>query len=913
MLYLAVCFAAGILIAGRIPPGLDAAAIGTILLALAALFYRKHFAGTVFVMGAFAAAGAFAFAAANGAVRADRVKLLYDSGTVASGSPVEVEGILAGRPEPSIDGELLTLRVENLTARRAEYAATGNVRVFVPMPDTGSGRSSGPSSSEAPLGSRSSDPDSPNFKSQISDLRSQIPNLKYGSRIRVACTLEREDEYLNPGVQTKRELLDRLDIDATCPVKSPLLIEHIADESVFVPLAWVYDQRGRLIDAFHANLSPKAAGVMIASLLGNKYFLDKETADLFRDGGTFHILVISGLHITFIGGLLLLLIRRLTRNRWLQFVLTASALWAYTLAVGADVPVVRAAIMFTIILFSHAIYRSSELLNSLGFCGLVLLAWRPADLVNPSFQLTFVSVAAIIGCGYPLIEHLRSIGDWRPSPSTPFPPNVAGWLRRSCETLYWDADAWEVEAKRLPWTARFVKSPYMARRSLRVIQKVVRYVFEAMVISLIVQLWMLPLTIVYFHRVSVASIFLNLWVGALITLESFAALAGAAAGKVSELLGAGFYAIADAANWLMLSLPRLLSDGGWASFRLPAYSGNGSVIYAAYFIPLVFIAYAITRWRPFSLKQGASFGNVVLTGALFSTAVLVVIMVVHPLSVPSPDGRLHIDFLDVGQGDSALITFPNGETMLVDGGGRANYRDSADQDGDAFVPDSRGIGEAVVSQVLWEKGYSHIDHILATHADADHVQGLVDVAKNFAVGSAIFGRMPPDDPDLAELTQVLNKRRNPAEIVARGDVFTVGGVRIEVLSPAVTDDPASASGNNTSVVLRLLYGTRSFLLTGDIERAAEAELLANSGTVSADVIKVPHHGSRTSSTPEFVDAVKPQYAVISVGRRSQFGHPNADVVERWRLAGANVMATGERGMISISTDGRDLEIKRFVH
>src|SRR5207253_3195212 len=122
---------------------------------------------------------------------------------------------------------------------------------------------------------------------------------------------------------------------------------------------------------FQNNLSPSAAGVMIASLLGDKYFLDKDTADLFREGGTFHILVISGLHITFIGGLLLLFVRWITRNRWVQCGVTIAVLWGYTLAVGADVPVVRAAVMFTIVLFGYAIYRRGSLLNSLGLCALV--------------------------------------------------------------------------------------------------------------------------------------------------------------------------------------------------------------------------------------------------------------------------------------------------------------------------------------------------------------------------------------------------------------------------------------------------------------------------------------------------------------------------------------------------------------
>ena len=233
--------------------------------------------------------------------------------------------------------------------------------------------------------------------------------------------LEREDEYLNPGVIRGPEMLDQLGIDARGSIKSPLLIEHIADESVFLPLAWVYDRRARLIRDLTSELSPSAAGIMTASLLGGKHFLDRETAEVFREGGTFHVLVISGLHITFIGGILLLIVRALTRDRWSQFLITNTVLWAYTLAVGADVPVVRAAIMFTVMLFSDVIYRPANMLNSLGFCALVLLAWRPSDLFNPSFHLTFVSVAAIVSIAYPMIEGLRKIGAWSPTAAAPFP------------------------------------------------------------------------------------------------------------------------------------------------------------------------------------------------------------------------------------------------------------------------------------------------------------------------------------------------------------------------------------------------------------------------------------------------------------------------------------------------------------
>ncbi len=880
MVFIGLCFAAGILTAqtGAIDSRISIAVC--IASALLALILRKTDIATALVAIAFAAAGALSQQVEVQSVRADRLKILYDMGVIKSGSPVEVEGVLLGRPEPSVDGEFLTLRAETLRYRGNDRTVSGNVRLFVPVKEN----------------------------------KFQISNLKYGSRIRVACDLEREDEFLNPGVMTRREVLDRLDVDATGTVKSRLLIEHIADESVFLPLAWVYDQRANLINDFKNNLGRRAAGVMIASLLGDKYFLDKDTADLFREGGTFHILVISGLHITFIGGLLLLFLRQMTRNRWLQFGVTTAVLWAYTLAVGADVPVVRASIMFTIILFSYAIYRRGTLPNSLGVCSLILLVWRPSDLFNPSFQLTFVSVGAIVAFAYPLIEHLRNIGSWTPAARTPFPPNVPGRLRRFCEMLYWHENAWKIEAKRQVWTAKLFKSPYLDGRMGAGIQRVGRYIFEGILVSLTVSVCMLPLSVVYFHRVSVASVLLNLWVGFFIAIESFAAVIGAILGHVSGLLAAPFSAFADVSNWLMLALPRLISNVNWASFRLPAYTGYGRVIYIVYFVPLILLAVAVGRWKPFELKSESRFiDRRVFFGTLLSASMLIAIVVFHPFSSPRPDGRLHIDFLDVGQGDSALVTFPDGETLLVDGGGRSKYRDSTNSEDAAepFAPDTRGIGEAVVSEVLWAKGYSHIDHILATHADADHIQGLADVAKNFSIGAAIFGRTPMNDPDFAEVAAVLRRRGIPTEIIARGEILKFGDATGEVLYPFPIDDPNAPSDNNHSVVLRIVFENRAFLLTGDIERQAETDLIHSGGTLTADLIKVPHHGSRTSSTQEFIDAVGAKYAIISVGRTSPFGHPHTDVVERWKAAGVNVMTTGERGLISVSTDGKDLKIDKF--
>ncbi|MBS1793461.1 MAG: ComEC/Rec2 family competence protein [Acidobacteria bacterium] len=884
LFWLAAAFAAGVVAGAQLPTDWRIAPAVSALGAASALVFIRKKSAPLFLLLAFFAAGTFCFQTGNQPVRDDRIRRIYDENRLKSGEPVEVEGVVRGETESAAGGFFLLLDAEKLTAGGVERKVSGTVRLFAEL---------------------SSEPTADEFRNL---------ELRGGARIRVACGLRREDAFLNPGVVSKKELLDGQGIDATAVVKSPANVEKLADPRGFSPVRLLSDWRKTLIDGFRSRFGVATAGIMIASLLGDKYFLDKPTAELFRDDGTFHVLVISGLHITFIGGLALLLVRVFTRRRFWQFVVAAGFLWAYSIAVGAEVPVVRAAIMFTGVLFSQVVYRRASLLNAVGLCSLLLLVWRPEDLFSQSFQLTLLSVLAIVAGAFPLVEKLRAIGEWQPSAETPFPPNVPVPLKRFCEMLYWREAAWRIESGRQIWSANLFKSPYLKILEARGGQGVVRYLFEGILVSLIVQAWLLPLGVLFFHRVSIASVLLNLWVGFFIALESFAAVIALALAAVSEQAALPLVKLTEALNWLLLAVPRVFVENDLAGFRVPAYTGPWRSIYVLYFAAVLILTIAVNRWRPFDLDHKSRKFRV--RGAAAAFLLLAALVVFHPFSAPAPDGRLHIDFLDVGQGDAALVTFPNGETLLVDGGGRPNYgRQYVQRDGaepELFEPDAATIGETVVSRFLWEKGYSRIDYLLATHADADHIQGLTDVAKNFRVRAAFFGRTPETDADFAALAEVLRRRRIEAVVVKRGDVLDFGAARVEVLYPEADDSATADADNDHSVVLRVLFGAKRFLLTGDIEKGTERLLLANPDFLRADVVKVAHHGSRTSSTADFVAATRAVYAIVSVGRTSQFGHPHREIVERWQAAGAKILTTGERGTISVSTGGNDLVLNRFL-
>jgi len=426
---------------------------------------------------------------------------------------------------------------------------------------------------------------------------------------------------------------------------------------------------------------------------------------------------------------------------------------------------------------------------------------------------------------------------------------------------------------------------------------------------------LLPLLIIYFHRLSLSSVVLNIGVSLLLALLSAIALLALLISQVSATLAAPLCSLANGVNWIMIHSVDPFARAGLASIRLPEYSQWGAAIYLVYYVPLIFILGQLARWHPL--------GSPVPNGQLrirrwhiasLAQAVLLIVVLFHPLSAGRPDGNLHVDFLDVGQGDAALITMPDGATLLVDGGGRPSFGAPLKPgEVDSYQRDGRSVGEMVVSEYLWWRGLDTVDYVLATHADADHIDGLNDIVRNFRVRSALVGRTPESDSEYAKFQQSLASTKTNLAVINAGDTLHFGNVTATVLWPDTSEDPNAPSGNNDSVVLKLQYGERSILLTGDIEKEAENQIMTKIGDFQVDLVKVPHHGSRTSSTNSFVAATRPRFAVISVGQTSIFGHPHAEVVERWKMSGAEVLTTGRSGTISVTTDGKELWVKKFVN
>ena len=857
------------------------AGVGFALVAIV-LITRKVAAAFACVVPAFFCAGMALALIDNDRVAPNRISRLYDEGIIAVGDPVELTGVVAGQPEVAPDGFYLSLRSEQIRIKGVERLANGSVLLFAQTRDEGT-------------------------KQNYDTLE-----LRHGARVRMMLTLDREENFRNPGALSFTEYLDRKGFDATGVIKSPLLVERLDDAKVFLPLAWLYEWRARLEKEFSAKFSTETAGVLDAALLGNRYNVSQSAAERLRDGGAFHVLVIAGLHISFVAAVLYLLARVLFRRRLVQFLFAGILLWAYVIAVGLQEPVVRAASMCTLVGFAPLVWRRANSLNVIGGAALGLLIWRPSDLFDPSFQLTFLSVLSIVSLAVPTLRKLQSIGSWRPTIETPYPPDGPGWFRMLSEALFWSEREWRREMAGSNVRYRLFKSPIAKRLERWRLQRPLRYAFGAMVVSLSVQIGMMPVLVIYFHRLSIVSPLLNIFVGALLAMLAFVALIAVALSHISLWLATPVIFLANKIDWLMIHLVDPFARLGLASIRLPHYSGWPAFVYGVYYLSLGILVMALARWnplRPFAAgrkKRRRTLGLAIVT-FLFGFAAIVF----HPFSAPRPDGKLHVDFLDVGQGDSALLTMPDGTTVMIDGGGRPNFRGEDDSD-QQFERDTRSIGEGVVSEFLWARGLDRVDYLMPTHADADHIDGLKDVARNFKVRGAIVARTPFSDAEYVQFAARMKEAGVPIERIGAGDVLHFGEVVAEVMWPPPAADSDLPWRNNDCLVLRVRYGDKVFLFTADIEKQAEANILNEKLDLRSNVIKVAHHGSRTSSTEAFISATRPSLAIISVGRTSIFGHPHKEVVERWRASGARVMTTGQRGTITIVTDGRELSVSTFV-
>jgi competence protein ComEC len=708
-----------------------------------------------------------------------------------------------------------------------------------------------------------------------------------GERVRADARLTQPDVYRDPGAWNRRDYLLDQGITATATVKADrIAVIEPAKERSFAcrVVGWQQAGSSRIL-ALPAAMSAWPASlrlgeddaIMLAAMVtGDRTYLSHALRVGFERTGSFHMLVVSGLHLAIVAGLIFWIARKLRVPQMPATLITITASFAYALFTGFATPVQRSLWMVTLYLVGRLVYRERNVLNTIGFASLCLLAASPRSLFDSSLQMTLLAVVSIGGVAAPLLASTvhpylsATRGLALVALDVKLPPRQAQFrvmLRMFAAALARATQRW-VGWGAFPWTIRFL---------LRCL--------EALVVSCIVELAMALPMAVYFHRITVFALPVNILILPLLGVLLPAALLTLIASFVSTTVATIPAVLAAVLLHLGVRLVHTFGSVAAGDFRVPA----PLPLQVAIFSVLLGLAVLLARRGN---QTGTSWQRRFAWVAMIGAAVVVVM----PRPIEHPHDALLVEAIDVGQGDSLLLVTPDGKTMLVDGGGFGG--------GPRQVPQDFDIGEEVVSPVLWSRGIRHLDVVALSHAHSDHMGGLPSVLRNFKPDELWVGNNPPIDAYKALMDEaaMLGVRVHPLR--AR-DGAALGDAQIRVLAPLANYEPGAEPSNNDSLVLHVGYRGTSVLLEGDAEDPIEQGMLAEAGLEST-LLKVGHHGSVTSTQPEFLARVAPQWAVISCGLHNRYGHPREEVLAELQAAHVRTFSTDIDGATCFELDGKDV-------
>jgi competence protein ComEC len=698
-----------------------------------------------------------------------------------------------------------------------------------------------------------------------------LGQYQYGDILQIQAALRAPRGFLNPGLFSFGEHLRRQGIVAEATVSHPLDVTKIGEQPSIL-LRDVYTWREKIRQAAHHSLKDEPLAIFLAMIIGETGHLTNTIRDRFMASGTTHILSISGSHL----GLVAIVVFPLARwailslpQGWLLrlgLYLTASQCAAlvtilpvlfYAMLAGGQVATIRSLMMILVYLLAVLVHREDNLLQALALATLLVLLWDPRALGDISFQLSYGSVLMI------------------------------------ALAMEWFGSAGQARGPLIPQDFK---------------QKLLEKGKLYLMITLAATLGTAPIVAYYFNQVS--------WVGILSNL-----LVVPIAGLVIVPLGLFCAVVSLFFDQPMLPLANLLqglyslfygavnlfSRFPWAELRV----ASPSLAWMLTFYLSLILLTSLWIGRPFNFSQlSPRLGRFrwIVPGLLL--ALPVVGMACPP--IPGSSKPLRISFLDVGQGDSTVIQFPDGQVMVVDGG-----RAFGDFD----------LGRLVVAPYLWDQGIQHIHYLVATHPQLDHIGGLVFLMERFAVGEVWTNGIERDKEFYRQFRATLKQEGLVERSVSREETpRPIGPCWVHFLNPAgfpPVDSLAKPEGwagahsgrgsleNNRSIVLKLSCASYSFVLAGDIEEEAERELADLGELLRATVIKVPHHGSRGAMEPAFLEAVLPKVAVVSAGAHNPYGHPAPEVLSAYEELGSQIFRTDQQGAIVIEVTQDILRVRQF--
>jgi competence protein ComEC len=722
----------------------------------------------------------------------------------------------------------------------------------------------------------------------VSDLEG-LPDLRCGDLVEAPMRLRVPEWYRDPGAWQYADYLLAQGIGFHSNVKAAKLVRLGGGAAglqcrLYAMQSWAAGRMLGFVGSRANRMLPRVmrlsvddAGMLNAMLFGDRAGLNHGLRLGFERTGSFHLFVVSGMHVGLLAGLVFWCARRLKLRDWIATLLTISFTAGYALLTGFGAPVQRALFMTVVFLLARLLSRERSVLNALGAAALGVLVWLPSALFEASFQMTFLAIVAIGGIAVPL-------GEWSFLP-----------YARAADRL---GDIWE-DARMRPrvsqmrvmlrvWGESF--AGVFGGWAYGVPARVVRWgllAVELALIGAVAELVMVLPMAMYFHRATMFALPANMLSVPLVAMVAPMALVTFCASLVSPWL-----AMVPGGCTALLLHGLTAVIGRVSAVRMADLRVPGPVWWVAL---LALAGWSFCMWAVRRSRGWAWVAVAVLP--------LIAVMVLWPERAVVSAGAMEVTAIDVGQGDSLLVVSPEGRTMLVDAGGPVGGVNEAAEATSRF-----DVGEEVVSPYLWSRRIRRLDVIALSHAHSDHMGGMAAVMRSFKPRELWVGI----DPDSEAYRELLAEAKELGVVVRHlhaGDDVAWGGAAVKVLAPEAGYVNAGGPVNNDSLVMRVEYGKASVLLEGDAEGPSERAMLARMTPVT--LLKVGHHGSRTSTTPEFFAAVAPKDAVVSVGRGNTFGHPRFEVVERIGAAGTRLYRTDEFGLSTFLL-GRDGGIREVL-
>ncbi|VAX30401.1 hypothetical protein MNBD_NITROSPINAE05-1418, partial [hydrothermal vent metagenome] len=714
-------------------------------------------------------------------------------------------------------------------------------------------------------------------------------SLRAGDLIRFSkVRLKHPRNFRNPGAFDYRGFLKTRGIVATGSISKNSSIEKLGTRPLPFYKSLQSSLRIGILETLEAEFPGQQGALLKAMLLGQKNHLSDAVKEAYIATGLSHLMAVSGLHIGFVAWSAFVIFWPLTfyvlskyRPEWAQsgaarkiaaFLSIVPVLF-YLLLVLPKITALRAGFMVLAFLFAILVNRERDLFNTLLIAAFLILMWNPGAVLDVSFQLSFAAMAGILI----IVRYFPSSED--------DPIDRMGeqpWYRRFLIHLPFE----ELEK---------LSSPEKWSLSLK------RYFTASLFISLAVYASTLPFLIFHFNQVSLIGLFLNLIMiplaSILIPLALVALSLGAIIPALGWLLSFPLHALLEC----FLTIPQFFAAFPYASIYLPSPPRGWILLYTFVLAGGIWLA----RQKLVSTqdKTGKFQPVALMKAGLILASLGVITLMVWPRIAERESDLLQVSILDVGQGDSIFIEFPNRETMVLDGGGF--YRNSLD------------VGKMVVASFLWNRGIGHIDYLAATHSDQDHISGLESLADLFSIGHFLDGFSNLTDSRIDRLKQKVLSKQAVSIALKPGVPLNIGEVRLTALHPGpefilqTVANKKTKVGNELSLVLRLDYREFSMLFTGDIGKPTEKYLIQQALPLKADFLKSPHHGSRYSNSSAFIRAVNPQAVIFSSGYLNWMQHPHPEVVERYKNAGTNIWRTDLNGSIHIATDGLNHRIRNY--